>query len=69
MPHEPYNNKMKNLGFSDIFKVQLQLFTAIFNRSIFLVKSIFTGTAKREIKKILGFERKNYNTNFKDKQP
>ena len=69
MPHEPYNNKMKNLGFSDIFKVQLQLFTAIFNRSIFLVKSIFTGNTKREIKKILGFERKNYNTNFKDKQP
>ena len=66
MPHEPFNNEMKNLGFSDILKTQIQLFRAFLHRSIFLLKNLFTGTMKRKIKKILGISRKNYNTKFKD---
>jgi len=65
MPHEPYNNKIKNLGLINIFKLQIKLFHATIFRTITLGKFIFTGDMKRKIKSVLKIKRGNYNTKFK----
>ena len=66
MPHEPHNSKIINLNFINICKIQFQLLIAIFVRTQFIIRALFTGTIKRKIKKILGIKRKNYNLKIKN---
>ena len=61
MPHEPQNSKILNLDYKNIFKIQIQLFFALFVRTQYLFRSILTGTLKRKIKKLIGIKRDNYN--------
>ena len=66
MPHEPHSSKIINLNFINICKIQFQLLIAIFVRTQFIIRALFTGTIKRKIKKILGIKRKNYNLKIKN---
>jgi len=67
MPHEPNNNKIKNLNFKNILFLQGQLVIAILHRFLHLLRSMLTGTIKRKIKKILLIKRVPYNIKYKKK--